>query len=104
MESYFASGHAADAMLCAVLIEAGWLKWRGWGTIELAAMLLPAALIVLGLRGALVGAAWPWIAAPLALSLPAHLADLSIRRAQTWTRNARATVRRRRRRDAPPAG
>lgn len=103
MESYFATGHAADAILAALALEAAWLHWRGWGAVELAAMLLPAALIVLGLRGALTGSAWPWIAAPLALSFPAHLADLSIRRAQTWTRNARARVRRRRRPSAPPS-
>jgi len=39
-------------------------------------LLLPAALMMLGLRAALVGASWPWIALPLAASFPVHLADL----------------------------
>ncbi|MBC2668514.1 hypothetical protein ACFOON_07230 [Novosphingobium piscinae] len=80
MESLFASGHAADVILAALALEAAWLRARGWPLGTITAMLLPAALIVLGLRAALVGSAWPWIALPLALSLPAHLADLARRR------------------------
>ena len=37
------------------------------------------ALIVLGLRAALTGADWWWIALPLGLSLPLHLLDLRAR-------------------------
>ncbi|MFX5344425.1 hypothetical protein ABTC63_21560, partial [Acinetobacter baumannii] len=69
--------------------------WRWW---EALALLAPAALIVLGLRGALTGAAWPWIAAPLALSLPAHLLDLGIRESQSWFAAVRAPGRRQGRR------
>lgn len=80
MEQLFASGHAADLVLGVLLCEAAWLRvakgWR-WGTI--AGLLGPAALIVLGLRAALTGAAWWWIALPLAASLPLHLFDLSAR-------------------------
>ena len=47
------------------------------GTI--AAAILPGALIVGALRAALIGAAWPWIAAPLLLSWPAHLWDIRVR-------------------------
>jgi hypothetical protein len=32
--------------------------------------------MMLGLRAALVGASWPWIALPLAASFPVHLVDL----------------------------
>jgi hypothetical protein len=39
-------------------------------------LLGPAALIVLGLRAALVGADWWMVALPLAASLPLHLMDL----------------------------
>ena len=60
--------------------EAAWLRtarrWR-WGAI--AGLLGPAALIVLGLRAALTGADWWWIALPLAASLPLHLSDLRTR-------------------------
>ncbi|MDP3551237.1 MAG: hypothetical protein Q8R81_12705 [Novosphingobium sp.] len=79
MESLFASGHAADIVLAALLIEGIWLALRGWPLRTLMTMLLPAALIVLGLRAALVGAAWPWISLPIALSFPVHLADVIAR-------------------------
>ncbi|GHC90299.1 hypothetical protein [Novosphingobium pokkalii] len=75
MDAYFASGHAADGMLVALLLEAAWLLARGRPPGLVCVMLGPGALMVLGLRGALTGAAWPWIALPLALSLPLHLAD-----------------------------
>jgi len=73
----FASGHAADLILGVLAIEAAWLRFgRGWGWGAMAGLLGPAALIVLGLRAALVGAEWWWIALPLGLSLPLHLMDL----------------------------
>lgn len=82
MEALFSSGHAADIVLAALVLEALWLWRRGWKVGELLTMLLPAALIVVGLRAALTGAAWPWISAPIALSFPLHLADV-MRRAET---------------------
>ncbi|MDC8754280.1 hypothetical protein OIK40_06440 [Erythrobacter sp. sf7] len=78
MESLFASGHAADIILGVLSIEALWLRFgRGWRFSAVAGLLGPAALIVLGLRAALTGAEWWWIALPLALSLPLHLLDLA---------------------------
>lgn len=79
MQAYFASGHAADVILAALVAEAVWLRWRGKPLRLVLVMLGPAALIVLGLRAALVSAPWPWIALPLALSLPLHLADPRLR-------------------------
>ncbi len=79
MEALFSSGHAADIVLAALLAEGLWLVWKGWPLRTLVTMLLPAALIVLGLRAALVGAAWPWISLPVALSFPVHLADVFAR-------------------------
>jgi len=80
IEWLFASGHAADVILGVLGIEAVWLRAaRGWNWQAIAALLGPAALIVLGLRAALVGADWWWIAVPLGLSLPLHLIDLSAR-------------------------
>lgn len=80
IETFFASGHAADLILAVLLAEAAWLRagqrW-GWGAI--AGLLGPAALIVLGLRAALTGAGWWWVALPLAASLPLHLIDLRAR-------------------------
>jgi hypothetical protein len=80
MEWLFASGHAADLILGVLGIEAVWLRAaRGWRWSAILGLLGPAALIVLGLRAALVGADWWWIALPLGLSLPLHLLDLRAR-------------------------
>ena len=80
IEAFFASGHAADLILVVLVCEAAWLRMgRGWGWGAIAGLLGPAALIVLGLRAALTGAAWWWIALPLAASLPLHLMDLRTR-------------------------
>lgn len=76
MEYLFASGHAADVILAVLAVEALWLVWRGRNPLDVVLMLLPAALMIAGLRAALVGAEWPWIAVPLALSFPVHLGDL----------------------------
>ncbi|QFT78631.1 hypothetical protein [Erythrobacter sp. THAF29] len=79
MSWFFESGHAADLILLVLLAEAIWLKSRRWSLAAIVGLLGPAALIVLGLRAALVGAQWYWIALPLALSLPLHLMDLNKR-------------------------
>lgn len=79
-EFLFDSGHAADVILGVLAIEAVWLRAaRRWSWGAIAALLGPAALIVLGLRAAMVGAAWWWVALPLAASLPLHLMDLRAR-------------------------
>ncbi len=78
----FQSGHAGDIILAVLAAEAIWLKLRAWRWTEIIGLLGPAALIVLGLRAALIGAPWYWIAIPLALSLPLHLLDLRTRFAQ----------------------
>ena len=79
MEQLFASGHAVDIVLAVLAIEAVFLLRRGEPALDILLTLMPAALILLGLRAALVGADWPWIAAPLAASFPVHIADLSRR-------------------------
>lgn len=76
----FASGHAADVILAVLGLEAVWLRRaRGMPVRAIAGLIGPAVLIVLGLRAALVGADWWWIALPLAASLPLHLYDLKAR-------------------------
>jgi hypothetical protein len=80
IETFFASGHAADVILGVLLAEAAWLRLRaGWSWGSIAGLIGPAALIVLGLRAALTDADWWWIALPLAASLPLHLMDLRAR-------------------------
>lgn len=79
----FASGHAADLILIVLAAEAIWLRrGRGWPWRAIAGLIGPAVLIVLGLRAALTGAPWWWIALPLAASLPLHLLDLRARLAE----------------------
>ncbi|BDW83330.1 hypothetical protein MACH24_27680 [Erythrobacter sp. Dej080120_24] len=77
--AFFASGHGADVVLAVLATEAVWLKVRGWSIGAILGLLGPAALIVLGLRAALVGADWWWVAIPLALSFPLHVMDLRTR-------------------------
>lgn len=80
IHSLFASGHAADVILAVLTIEAVWLRvGKGWRWRAVLGLIGPAVLIVLGLRAALVGAGWWWIALPLAASLPLHLMDLRTR-------------------------
>lgn len=82
IESFFASGHAADLVLAVLAIEAVWLRMRGWAVVKVVGLIAPAVFIVLALRAALVGAAWWWVAGLLALSLPVHLMDLKARLAE----------------------
>ena len=77
MSWLFARGHAADLVIAVIVLEFFWLVAKGrWRAGALALRLLPAVLMMLSLRAALTGAAWPWIALPLILSFPIHLADL----------------------------
>ena len=74
----FARAHAVDIILMVLVIEfAGLMRLAGWPARDAALRLLPGALMMIALRGALTGLTWPWIALPLALSFPAHLADLA---------------------------
>lgn len=79
MERLFSSGHAADIVLAVLLVEAIWLKLRGECWPMLLGLLGPAALLVLGLRAALVDAPWYLVSLPVALAFPLHLLDLANR-------------------------
>lgn len=79
MEALFSSGHAADIVLAVLLAEAIWLKLRGTDWRTLIGLLGPAALLVLGLRAALVDAPWYLVSLPVALAFPLHLLDLANR-------------------------
>ena len=79
MDHLFSSGHAADIVLAVLLAEAIWLKARGESLRLVLGLLGPAALIVLGLRAALVGAPWYWVSLPVALAFPLHVFDLRTR-------------------------
>jgi hypothetical protein len=85
MVDFFASGRAVDAILAVMALEAMLLIWwqrrreRGLAVADVALALLPGVMLLLALRGALVQAAWTWIALCLVASFVLHLADLSRR-------------------------
>ena len=80
MDEFFASGHAVDVVLVVLLVEAIWLKARGNQWADIAPALLPAVLMMIALRAALTGLAWPFISVPLALAFPVHIYDLRRRK------------------------
>jgi hypothetical protein len=81
---FFHSGHAADLILLVMIAEFIVLAWRGRARPGSAANVLfaiaPGVCLVLALRAALTGSGLIWIAAPIAASLPFHLADMARRR------------------------
>jgi hypothetical protein len=77
VSDYFVSGRAADVILLILAAEFLWLVLsRRLTVVDAIGLIVPGMLIVAALRFALTGAAWPWIAAPLALALPFHAVDL----------------------------
>jgi uncharacterized membrane protein YbhN (UPF0104 family) len=76
MEEFFASGRAVDVVLAVLAVEAIWLKVRGNNWADIIPALLPAVLMMIALRAALTGMAWPFVSIPLALAFPVHLYDL----------------------------
>lgn len=87
VRALFASGHVVDLVLAVLAAEFAWLVMRGNRALDVGLGLGAAVLMMLALRGALTGAGWPWIALPLVLSFPLHLADLG-RRGMLWWRKA----------------
>ncbi len=89
MADFLASGRVVDFilvfMLCEGLLLALLYHWRGIGVAPavLGPMLLAGAALLLALRAALIGDAWPWMALWLILALVAHLWDLGLR----WRRS-----------------
>ena len=80
MRWLFASGHAVDIVLAVIGVELVWLIAGGkWRVIEAVLRLAPGALMLLALRAALIRLDWYWIALPLLLSFPVHVADLARR-------------------------
>jgi uncharacterized membrane protein YbhN (UPF0104 family) len=80
MDEFFASGRAVDVVLAVLAVEAVWLKFRNNGWADIIAVLLPAVLMMIALRAALTGMAWPFVSIPLALAFPVHLYDLRRRK------------------------
>jgi len=90
MSELFATGRIVDAVIALMLLEALLLAvlharhGRGPAPADLLPNFAAGLFLLLALRGALAGSAWPWIAASLAAALAAHLADI----ARRWPRRA----------------
>lgn len=88
MNELFSSGRIVDIIIALMIVE--WVALvayraqtgKGIPPLALSINLLAGVLLMLALRGALVGADWKWIALCLAAALPAHITDLA-RRWQT---------------------
>jgi hypothetical protein len=76
MDEFFTSGRAVDVVLAVLAAEAFWLRRRSNEWANILPALLPAVLMMMALRAALTGMAWPYISVPLALAFPVHLYDL----------------------------
>lgn len=68
-----------DIVLAVITAELFWLIRKGWRPRDALLRLGPGVLMLVALRSALTGLDWPWIALPLLLSFPVHLADLARR-------------------------
>ncbi len=76
MSALFSSGAVVPLLIAVLAAEAAWLAARGRPAGAVLLALLPAACLVMALGAALTRQPWPWVALPLALSLPLHLLDL----------------------------
>lgn len=84
MDQLFASGRAVDIVLAVIALEFIVLlaraRDRRAAAVTLFFALAPGALILMALRAALTGEAWPVIAGWLLASFPVHMGDLLRRR------------------------
>jgi hypothetical protein len=85
MQQLVVSGRIVDLILALVVLEIavlGYIRARRGSGIAWQALLpnlLAGASLLLALRSAITGAAWPWIAVWLAVAGLAHVGDLRIR-------------------------
>jgi hypothetical protein len=76
VEKFFASPHLVDLVLVVVALEAVVLIGLRRGLMRTIVLLLPGVCLMLALRAALAGAAWPWVPLALAAAFMAHIADV----------------------------
>lgn len=85
MREFVTSGHLVDLAITLTLLELVVLivyrarTGRGIEASSLVTVLASGLLLMLGLRAALTGADWPWIALALSASGVVHLLDLKNR-------------------------
>ncbi len=77
MPTIFTSPHLIDAIVLLTLLEGVVVvRRRGLSLAATLRLLAPGLCLLLALRGALAGAAWPYVPAALAAAGVAHLLDL----------------------------
>ena len=81
MDLPFAPSVAVDAIIALTLLEAAALLALRprWALRALLPTLVAGLCLMLALRAALAGAAWPWLALPLLVAGTAHGVDLALR-------------------------
>ena len=80
MEGFILSGLAIDFILLVLIVELLVLWFLRWKFLDALVLLLPAGLILYALKAALLEAHWLFVAVPLTLAFPVHLADLKRRK------------------------
>jgi hypothetical protein len=74
------SPHWIDLIMGLTLLEGVFLvRWRRMRLPTVIAILLPGLFLLLAVREALAGAAWPWVPAGLTGALLAHFFDMWMR-------------------------
>ncbi len=76
--AFFSSGHAIDLVVAVLILEAiAFIAFRrAHSPVNMMSAAAPGICLLFALRASLTGANWTWVALWLALSFPAHLADL----------------------------
>ncbi len=88
MAEWFSGTGVADGVIAIAVLEAifligyRWRTGRGIAVSRLLPNLCAGLLLMLGVRAALAGAAWPWLPACFAAAGLAHLIDIRLR----WNR------------------
>ena len=80
LQTMLVSPHLIDCILAFTVIEGiAVARFCRRPAADIAWMLFPGVCLLLAVRAALAGAAWPWVPVALAVALAAHLADLRMR-------------------------
>jgi hypothetical protein len=75
--AFYTSPHLIDLILVFTLLEGVILaRWRKLPARTVTIMLLPGLCLLLGIRAAMAGAAWPWVPIALTGALVTHFFDL----------------------------
>lgn len=75
--AFYTSPHLIDLILVFTLLEGVILaRWRRLPARTVTVMLLPGLCLLLGIRAAMAGAAWPWVPIALTGALVTHIFDM----------------------------